>query len=1083
MVHYMLKRRVLLALCGMLWFSATEASPYKQPGNVSWFEGSLEQALDAAKKAQKPVFVYFSAHWCLPCVALKTQLFPDPAFESLMRDRYIPFYMDFDAPGSQGWFQKFGIDFIPQIVVVSPDGKELMRPSTVAGPQIVIDTLKGGASLKRPLESIAEDAAAGKSVALDDSEWKLLVERVTTNPTPLLKNSDDAIKAYLAFYKAIPVEKAELRRKLLLVYLSAQEAKNSSAAREARELNKDFETLFGDLEKSGFPEISLELIDLMVTKPEERKKYQERLVAALSRWRSESRDNSLLEILKRIDSWDPLLILVRDKKTTFTSAQLSEFLKSMEHEASLLEQLTPSERDVAGRSIALQLLAAKQFDRAEAIAQAEIARGSDHKEKFLIARSNIARERGDKTAGKALFLEAYSVAQGRSSKLFYGAQLLGSGHELDMQPAEMIAIFERIFSDYFKGDDSVEGWDSGYFGALLGGAATPNDKIKIDWAPVRSRIEKAACRGQPNCIAIARALGVSTTLPKMIVKQVVNMSLALYDKNHLGIYFENKDGWHTYAKKADQITLPMAISTHKGSQVISADAIERWPATIEFVGIDKEKATGYGGRYGFFITNSQTIQEALQSTDGLRVEVKWLACKDICIPGTSTMTARLASDGTLTTDPLGFAVAKAEADAWFKGASSDPNPPAESEGLLGLLVILALALLGGFILNFMPCVLPVISIKLFSLVKHSGESRSTVTKHSLAYTAGILVSFVALAAGVIVLKISGASVGWGFQLQSPLFIAVMVIVVFIMMLSFFGLFEFKALGMNFLVGKLDKAERSQQISATAGSFGNGLLATLLATPCSAPFLGTALAFAFLASPPMIVLIFIFVGIGLAAPFLLIAAFPSVLRFLPRPGAWMEKFRRFLGMLLGITLVWLIDVYTSLSVGPDRAFWLSLTLLFTFFAIYGWQHVTRSFIGRALLLALFVGSLVPLVKSFNETEQSALLNWQKWSPEAQAQAVAEGKTVFVDFTAEWCITCKYNEKLFLDTAAFAELVKKEGVVVMKADFTRSDKVIADFLQAHGKPGVPAYFVQSPSKGLIDLGTMLTRGILVDALTGH
>ena len=398
-----------------------------------------------------------------------------------------------------------------------------------------------------------------------------------------------------------------------------------------------------------------------------------------------------------------------------------------------------------------------------------------------------------------------------------------------------------------------------------------------------------------------------------------------------------------------------------------------------------------------------------------------------------------------------------------KGSSSDSGMEEKS-----LFQYLFFAFLGGLILNLMPCVLPVISLKLFGLIKHKNLPRKKILAHNVSYTAGVISTFMVLGGVIALLKAGGEEIGWGFQLQSPAFILVMMLILFILSLNLFGLFEFRTPG----GAKFGSQEIKEGVS---GDFFSGILTTILSTPCSAPFLGTALTFAFTTSTWNIFLMFFFIGIGLAFPFLLTAIFPATLGIFPRPGAWMEKLKYCLGLSLIITVIWLYDVFVSL-VNFDVISW-RLNLLFAlwFFAFFFAQKISKS---RPVQFLIFSFPLVLTVLAIQNLElrpsgtQTAKVDstWTPWS-EVKLQSV-KGKLVFMDFTAEWCLTCKVNKKLVLETDAFKELAKKHDVVLMRADWTRRDDNITQFLKRFNIVGVPAYFVQKPNGDIVSLGETLS-----------
>lgn len=382
---------------------------------------------------------------------------------------------------------------------------------------------------------------------------------------------------------------------------------------------------------------------------------------------------------------------------------------------------------------------------------------------------------------------------------------------------------------------------------------------------------------------------------------------------------------------------------------------------------------------------------------------------------------------------------------------------------------LLFAFLGGLILNLMPCVLPVISIKLFGLIKHKNLPRNKILAHNLSYTAGVISTFMALAGVIVALKAGGEQIGWGFQLQSPAFILIMMLVLFVLSLNLFGLFEFTTPGGS----KLGSAEIKDGLS---GDFFSGILTTILSTPCSAPFLGTALTFAFTTSTFNIFFMFFFIGLGLAFPFLMTAVFPATLAIFPRPGAWMEKLKYFLGLSLVVTVVWLYDVFVSL-VNFDVISW-KLNLLFAlwFFAFFFAQKISKSRVLQVLIFALPFIMTVLAIQNLElrpTTSSQATQKESLWTPWTEAKMTEnKGQYVFVDFTAEWCLTCKVNKKLVMETSNFKDLAEKHNIKLMRADWTKRDDNITEFLRRYNVFGVPAYFIQKPDGSIVHLGETIS-----------
>lgn len=399
-----------------------------------------------------------------------------------------------------------------------------------------------------------------------------------------------------------------------------------------------------------------------------------------------------------------------------------------------------------------------------------------------------------------------------------------------------------------------------------------------------------------------------------------------------------------------------------------------------------------------------------------------------------------------------------------------------------LFFYLFLAFLGGLILNLMPCVLPVISLKLFGLISQKEKMRRHIFLYNGYYTLGVLFTMLTLSLIVIILQTSGKSIGWGFQLQSPSFVAVLCLVIFLFSLNLFGLYEIPTLGGKTL-GRITLRD------APLAQMGHGIFTTILSTPCSAPFLGVALSFAFTASPFVIVLTFLSIGLGLAFPFLMIGIFPKLIAYLPHPGPWMEDMKKFLGLSLLLTLLWLYDVFLSLtSEMGDGSFYLNLTFILSFFAILfnkvKGQH-------KLLLISKIIFFIFPLL-SFAHLMKSPLSevptstsdltkkvkatdikkDWEKWTPEKLQSYHNKKQQIFVAFTAKWCLTCKVNERLVLNTDRFGDLLKQYKTIPLVADWTKENPQIANWLNEQKVYGIPIYFVQKPDGRLINLGETIT-----------
>jgi Thiol:disulfide interchange protein len=394
-------------------------------------------------------------------------------------------------------------------------------------------------------------------------------------------------------------------------------------------------------------------------------------------------------------------------------------------------------------------------------------------------------------------------------------------------------------------------------------------------------------------------------------------------------------------------------------------------------------------------------------------------------------------------------------------------------GWLALLTTLGSAFLGGLILNLMPCVLPVLSIKVLGFVEQAKAGRGRAWQHGLVFTAGVMLSFWALAGVLLVLRAGGRQLGWGFQLQEPAFVAFLVAVLFVFGLVLFGVFEV-GLGLTTVGGA------AMNRGGLVGSFFTGVLATVVATPCTVPFMGSALGVALTQPTAVALLIFTALALGMAAPYLVLAVAPQLLRFVPRPGAWMEIFKQFLGFLLMGSVVWLLWVL-GLEVGVDG---LALMLgVLVLIGLGGWiwgrwgniaQTPTTRRIALATALLIIVGSTVFGVRMIrrlppaaaaatNSTEiKAGSIRWEPFSPARVAELRRAGKPVFVDFTAAWCLSCKANEKVALEAEAVRQEIERRGIVMIKADWTNYDENITRVLAEFGRSGIPLY-VFYPANG--------------------
>ncbi len=426
-------------------------------------------------------------------------------------------------------------------------------------------------------------------------------------------------------------------------------------------------------------------------------------------------------------------------------------------------------------------------------------------------------------------------------------------------------------------------------------------------------------------------------------------------------------------------------------------------------------------------------------------------------------------------------------------AASEIAPPANSP-LIGqtknlaapsLALILVFALIGGFILNLMPCVLPVLSLKLLSVINHGGGTPRDVRVNFLASAAGIISTFLILAASLLILRSAGSVIGWGIQFQQPWFLTILVLIVTIFACNLWGFFD-----VSLPTTLSDFSQNAVKVNDFGGHFLQGAFATILATPCTAPFLGTAISFALAGSLFDILNVFLALGIGMALPYLGIAAFPALASQLPKPGPWILRLKIFLGILLAGTGVWLLYILTAVA-GYTNAIAVGAIALAGVLLLFiahrknlGGFRLSVPGLFFLCTIALVVPLWIPSAFKVNGTLRlSSYLAeiWAPFEPTAIHQLVASGKTVFVDVTADWCITCQVNKSLVINDTDVLAGLSTSNVVAMQADWTRPDDEIARYLATFGRFGIPFNAIYGPNAptGII-LSELLTKTAILNAL---
>lgn len=424
-------------------------------------------------------------------------------------------------------------------------------------------------------------------------------------------------------------------------------------------------------------------------------------------------------------------------------------------------------------------------------------------------------------------------------------------------------------------------------------------------------------------------------------------------------------------------------------------------------------------------------------------------------------------------------------------ASTTPPPTSGGAPAPTFALALLLAFGGGLLLNLMPCVFPVLSLKVLGFVQQAGEEKSRIKKHGFAFGSGVLLSFWALAGALLLLRAGGGSAAWGYQFQSPLFVAGLIVLLFAVGLNLMGAFE---VGMS--LTRLS-APKTAGHGGYGGSFWSGVLATVVATPCTAPFMGSALAYA-LTQPAIIALsVFTFLGLGMAAPYVILSLNPAWIKKLPRPGAWMETFKQLMAFPIFATVLWLLAIF-GLQTGVEGMVYLLTALLLMGLAIWvmrRWdlsslKSLPRTLSAASIVISLglagyitwFASGILPPDSTMVLTKTKvAQVSWEPYSDEKVEQSLAQGRPVFIDFTAAWCITCQVNKRTTLARPQVVQAFEKRNVQLLRADWTRQDAEITQALKRYGRSGVPTY-VLLPGKEVTPqvLPEVLSQSVVLDAL---
>ena len=526
-------------------------------------------------------------------------------------------------------------------------------------------------------------------------------------------------------------------------------------------------------------------------------------------------------------------------------------------------------------------------------------------------------------------------------------------------------------------------------------------------------------------------------------------------------------GWHTYWKNPGDSGLPTEIEWDL-PQGVTAGAIF-WPNPKVFY-LEGLKNNGY--EHEVYLLTKITLPKTfpLGQTLTLKAQVRWLECADVCIPGQGDIVLTLPVQAKALVNPIIQSVFHEILTQKEGGQATVPAVAEEAASTqLGFFLAVLLAFLGGLILNLMPCVLPVISLKVMSFIKHASDAPHTLWRHGVVFTLGILFSFWALVSFLMVLRSGGAQLGWGFQLQSPIFVMFLILFLFMFALNMFGVFE---LGGS--LGRLANLTFGRGVYME--SFMSGVLVTIVATPCTAPFMGPAMGFALTQPLVLAFVVFTALAVGLATPYLLLSLNPKWMKWIPKPGAWMVTLRQFMGFPLMATALWLLWV---LSLQTSETIILKVLGAILLIAMSCWLHgCLQNRKSLVVVLVILIISGQWLMMAIRAKDESSV--WQAFDASKIVSYRQEGQAVFVDFTAAWCLTCQVNKKTTLQRKDVLQLFADNDVILMKADWTRRDSEITQVLESFGRSGVPLYVFYSKdlSKDAVILPSLLAPQMIED-----
>lgn len=547
-------------------------------------------------------------------------------------------------------------------------------------------------------------------------------------------------------------------------------------------------------------------------------------------------------------------------------------------------------------------------------------------------------------------------------------------------------------------------------------------------------------------ILMMMMMGVSLFAENRVLASLVTRKSTPTAPIQIGVQLTVPKGWHIYGPSPGDVGLPTTVKWAPSS--VSVTPLP-WPKATPFT-LGPITSYGYSGSVSlpYRLESNPTQPFTLNAT------AEWIVCKEECIPESVQLSINI--------DPKLVAVV------------ADPiNTPPNHSGLFPWMAIIS-AFIGGLLLNLMPCVFPVLSLKILSLAKLSGGSRTELRKNGVIFSSGILVSVWALAIIILLLRRGSSALGWGFQLQSPIVVVGLILIFTAMATNLLGAFEMGA-----------SLTRVQGMKTTGkfATFLNGGLVTVVATPCTAPFMGVALGVALTQSAVISLVIFTSLGIGLASPYLILSAFPELIQRLPKPGKWMETLKQGLAFPLLGSALWLSWVISNqLGAGGALIALLGALGLSGLLWAYG-KLLIRQHPLRWVMVVAVIGISIATLWRIHAFSTARPVVWERYSKEAVSIARQTGAPIFIDFSADWCLTCQFNERTVLSSDAVQAAFDAHHVRRFKADWTAKDTAITQALAELGRSGVPAYVIYINGSPPLLLSELLTESEVIQSISRH